>query len=155
VLPPKESIKHNNICPVCGRPLTIGVAHRVSELADREEGYKPEGAVPFKNLIPLSELIAGVIKKAVATAKVWEVYNKLIENFDNEINILLKVPKDKLSKVTTPEVADIITKNRDQKIKVLPGYDGVYGKPVFSDEDIVEYAPVKLPKEKQTGLSDF
>jgi uncharacterized protein (TIGR00375 family) len=151
---PKESIKNRNICPVCGRNLTIGVAHRVEALADREEGYKPENAVPFKNLIPLSELISGVTKSAVATKRVWEDYYKLIKHFDNEMNILLNVPYEELRKVTSEDVADIIIKNREQKIRVKPGYDGVYGKPIFNNNDLKEEEIVK-PKHKQTALGDF
>jgi len=154
VMNPKEALKYNNICPVCGRQLTIGVAHRVEELANREEGFKPKDAKPFKNLIPLSELIAGVIRSAVATKKVWEEYTKLIKAFENEINVLLNVSKDELIKVVDEKIADIIIKNREQEIEVMPGYDGVYGKAVFSEEDKVQ-EKVELPKEKQLGLGDF
>jgi len=58
---PEETKKYNNICPNCGRPLTIGVLNRVNFLADREDGFKPEGAIPFKSLVPLQEIIAEVL----------------------------------------------------------------------------------------------
>jgi len=155
VMSPKEALKHNNICPVCGRQLTIGVAHRVEELGDREEGFKPKEAIPFKNLIPLSELIAGVTRSAVSTKKVWEEYMKLVKEFKDEINILLNVSEENLKKVTDEKISDIIIKNREQKIEVQPGYDGVYGKAIFSEEDKIQKQEIPLPKEKQMGLSDF
>jgi len=153
-LSPKESLKNKNICPVCGRTLTIGVAHRVEELADREEGFIPKNAKPFKNIIPLSELISGVVKSAVATQKVWKYYNELIKAFGNEINILLNAEEEELKKTTTEKIAETIIKNREGKIKVKPGYDGEYGKPIFSKEDKEEELVTKA-KHKQTGLDEF
>lgn len=154
-LSPKESLKNKNICPVCGKALTIGVAHRVEQLADREEGIVPQNAKPFKSLIPLSELIAGVVKSAVATQKVWKCYNELISKFNNELNILLNVREDELKKATTEKIAEIIIKNREGKIKVLPGYDGEYGKPVFDESDIEKRDIITKAKHKQLGLDEF
>ncbi len=132
-LEPKESIARNNICPKCKKQLTIGVLHRVEELADREEGYMPDNAVPFKSLVPLSELIAASVGQGVFTKKVWDVYNLLISKFGNEFNVLLKVEKEELEKVAEKKLANIILLNRDGKIKVKPGYDGVYGKIVLEN----------------------
>ena len=153
-LSPKESLKNKDICPVCGRALTIGVAHRVELLADRLEGFKPKDAKPFKNIIPLSELIAGVIKANVFSQKVWKYYNELIKAFDNEINVLLNVNEDELKKTTTEKIAEIIIKNREGRIEVKPGYDGEYGKPIFNEEDKEEELITKA-KYKQTGLDEF
>ena len=89
VMPPKEAVKRNNLCPKCNSTLTIGVAHRIEELADRPEGFTPKNAIPFKSLIPLSEILSKVIGTAVFTKKVWIEYNKLIGAFGSEFNILL------------------------------------------------------------------
>ncbi|MBI2578627.1 MAG: DNA helicase UvrD [Candidatus Aenigmarchaeota archaeon] len=132
-LPPKESIANNNLCPKCLKELTIGVLHRVEELADREEGFVPENAVPFKKFIPLNELIAVTLSTETFSKKVWEVYNKLINRFGNEFNILLNVEENDLSKIVDEKIADAIIKNRNGNIKVIPGYDGVYGKPVIGE----------------------
>ena len=155
-LSPKESIKVKDICPVCGRTLTVGVAERVEELADRPEGFKPECAKPFKNLIPLSELIAGMIKSSVATKKVWIEYNKLVKVFKNEMNILLNVDEVELKKVTSEKIAEIIIKNRKQELIVKPGYDGVYGEPVF-DKNEMKKEKVLITKGniQQKSISDF
>jgi uncharacterized protein (TIGR00375 family) len=138
VMSPQESIKVNDICPVCKKKMTIGVAHRVEELADKDRqlGFKPKGAVPFKSLIPLSEVIAGVMGAPVASKKVWIVYNKLIEQFGNEFNVLIDAPEKEIAKITEPDVARMIVADRTQKILFNPGYDGEYGKPLFDGKEV-------------------
>jgi len=146
-LSPKQSLKINDICPVCHRKLTVGVEERVEELADREEGFVPENAIPFKTLIPLSELIKTVYGiDSIYSKTVWSEYNKLVENFGNEFNVLLNVSREELEKVIDKQLVDVIIKNREGKIKIIPGYDGVYGKPVF---DELEF---KHHEEKQKNL---
>ncbi len=129
---PQESKKHNNICPQCGKPLTIGVLNRIEELADRPENYVDKNRVPFRSLIPLSEIIAMITKKGVATKFVWEEYNKLIKHFTSEFNVLLNVPEKELAKIVDPNLARAIIFNREGKIKVKPGYDGEYGIPLWN-----------------------
>ena len=150
VMSPQETKKHKGICPKCGKNLTVGVAYRVEELADREEGFKTPNAKPFRHLIPLSELISGGLGTGVATQKVWKVYYDL-QKLGNEMQIMLEIPKEKLLKVVDERIADLIIKNREQKIKVEPGYDGVYGKPVFdgNKKEEKEYVP------KQKSLGDY
>lgn len=132
--PPSESKRLNKNCPKCSRPLVIGVLNRIEELADRQEGFVPKDSIPFKSLIPLSELIAAVVGTEVFTKKVWEVYNRLIDRFDKEFNILLDVPKEELIKTVDEKIADLIIKNREGGLKIEPGYDGVYGKVVLTEE---------------------
>jgi len=135
-LPPKESLKYNNICPVCGRPLTIGVLHRVEELADRPEGFKPEGAIPFKSLVPLNEIIAESVGTNPETKQVKIEYKNLIQKFGNEFKILLDVPRENLEAATLPEIAEGIMRIREGRVKITPGFDGVYGKiRIFSKEE--------------------
>ncbi|MFH1642368.1 MAG: endonuclease Q family protein [Nanoarchaeota archaeon] len=148
-LNPTESIKLNKICPVCSKPLTIGVEHRIEELADREPGYKPKDAKDFKHLIPLSEIIATLLNCGVATKAVWSEFNKLIKSFDNELNVLLNVNEKQLTNVTDSKIAEAIMKNRNGEIKLTPGYDGVYGKPMFSDKIVSDH------EQKQMDLTKF
>ncbi|MBU4502117.1 MAG: endonuclease Q family protein, partial [Nanoarchaeota archaeon] len=132
-LEPKESNKLNKICPKCGKPLTIGVLNRIEELADRKEGFKPEGAKPFKSLIPLSEVIAEVLGiKSPSSKKVFGVFNKLIDSFNSELNVLLDVPFEKLKSVVDENIAKAIIQLREGNIYVKPGYDGVYGRAKFN-----------------------
>jgi uncharacterized protein (TIGR00375 family) len=157
-LSPKQSLKVNDVCPVCRRKMTVGVEERVEELADREEGFIPKDAIPFKSLIPLSELIKTSFKIDTLYSKsVWLEYNRLVENFGNEFNLLLNAPREKLEEVTTKQLVDVIMKNREGDIKVLPGYDGVYGTPIFDDSEFnkfkEEQKDIKLHSQKK--LFDF
>jgi len=133
-LSPQESKKYNDICPVCGKPLTIGVLNRVERLADRPEDFKPENCIPFKSLIPLLEVVAESIGMTTAAKKVEEHYNGLIEKFGNEFKILLDVSQSELQGAALPEIAEGIIKAREGKVYIEPGHDGVYGKiSIFSE----------------------
>jgi len=127
----------NGICPVCNKALTVGVEYRVEELSEknREEGFKPVNAKPFYKLLPLHEIIALFTNTGMQTSKVWTIYNSLIKEFENELNILLNVSKQEfLNKSVDDKLIELILKNRDGKIKVKPGYDGVYGKAVMDEK---------------------
>ncbi len=158
VLSPQESLKLKDICPVCKSKLTVGVAERVEELADRPDGFVLKDAVSFRNLIPLSEIIAGTTGNAVASKQVWEEYYKLINAFGNEFAVVLDADEKELKKITSGKIADNIIKNRLQKIPFKPGYDGVYGVPIF-DEAAREKEDTPNLKRKlitnQKGLKDF
>jgi len=135
-LSPQETKKYNGVCPVCGKPLTIGVLNRVEQLADRPKGFKPENVIPFKSLIPLEEIIAESLKLGVKTKGVEKEYKNLIEKFESEFNILLDVSISDLKAETLAEIAEGIKRLRQGKIFVEPGYDGVYGKiKIFSKEE--------------------
>jgi len=155
VMSPKESIKNKKICPVCRKQMTIGVLHRVEELADKPEGYKPSNAKPYTNLIPLSELIAHGIGSPVASQKTWKIYNELIKEFGNEMNVLIDAEEDKIKKVADAKVVDLILRNRSQKIKFKPGYDGEYGEPVFDENEEIKEKIYEPVKKVQKGLDEF
>ncbi len=154
---PKQSLQFDNKCPKCGRRMTVGVLQRVEQLSDRPEGFKPDGAVPYKSLLPLYEIIS------FATG-VGQLYNRsvidqqdaLVKRFGNEFNVLLNVPKEHLLEATKESIADAIIKVREGKVKYIPGYDGVYGQPVF---DTAQYEKLKTKMEKkakeQKRLVDF
>jgi uncharacterized protein (TIGR00375 family) len=134
-LSPQEAIKFGNICPVCRRGLTKGVEQRVEELADRPPDFKPEKAISFMRLLPLSEIIASVLgADSPSTQKVWSIYNGLVEKFDNEYSVLINASKETLSAVVDDKVAEAIVRVREGDVKVEPGYDGVYGRLVFFDD---------------------
>ena len=166
---PEESKKHNNICPVCKRPLTIGVLNRVEELADRKEGYKTSTFKPFKRIIPLHELLALALQSGMATKKVWAEYHEILKAGENEFDILLNVPEDKLLQVAGKEIVDIIMKNRRGEMTIKPGYDGEYGVPIIdgremrieSDDEDDKPRQERAAKEdtevkkSQTGLGDY
>lgn len=148
-LDPKESMKYHNICPVCGNPLTIGVLNRVEELADRPEGFVPKNAVPFKSLLPLSELIAAVYNTQFFSKKVWEESTKLTKEFGSELNVLLEASEDRLRLLAHEKIAEIILKNRKGELKVQPGYDGVYGKLLLNNS-----ASIKQPQKRLDSFTN-
>jgi uncharacterized protein (TIGR00375 family) len=153
-LSPQEAAKLGNICPVCRRKLTKGVEQRVEELADRPEGFKPEKAIGFMRLLPLSEIIAAVLNSdSPSTQKAWSIYNPLIEKFGNEYNVLIDASEDSLEGVVDKKIAEAIIKVREGTAKVVPGYDGVYGRLVLNADDPAQ----KLYRERvqQMNLTDF
>ncbi len=127
-LSPQESKKYNNICPRCGKPLTIGVLNRVDSLADRPKGFKPENAIPFKSLVPLGEIIAEAEGVLSGAKQVEQEYNNLIEKLGSEFKILLDVSRKELEAATLPEIAEGIMRVREGKVYIEPGFDGVFGK---------------------------
>lgn len=150
-LEPSETKKLNGICPRCRRKLTIGVLHRVKELADREEGYIPKDTIPFKTLLPLYEIISFVTGvNQLYSKKVIEEQNKLIDRFGNEFNVLLTASRDDLMKVTNEKIADAIMEVREGKVSFEAGYDGVYGKPIFNND-----IQAKQSFVDQKSLTDF
>jgi len=135
-LPPEKAIELGNRCPVCGRNLTRGVEQRVEELADRPAGYRPEGVPGFMHLLPLSEIISTVLGVTFPGArKVWSIYNALISKFGDEYTVLMYASLDELKRCVNLEIADAIVRVREGRVKVIPGYDGVYGQIVFFNKD--------------------
>jgi len=132
---PEKTRELNNICPLCKKKLVVGVEYRVEELTDTPENYKPKNIKPFYTLLPLHELISLMTGSAMQTKKVWDIYNSLINCFENEFNILLDVSKEELIlKNVDDKLIELILKNREGKIKVKPGYDGVYGVAQMEEE---------------------
>jgi len=124
---PEETKKAKGICPKCKRSLTVGVLSRVEQLADRKAGFLPPQAIPFKSLVPLKEIIAEALNVQSKTKGVEEVYQKLIKDFSNELNVLLEEPLEKLNGSVFPKVVEGIKRVREGKLIINPGYDGEYG----------------------------
>lgn len=142
-LSPEESQTYKNICPKCGRPLTIGVLNRVAKLADRPDGYRDARRVPFKNLIPFDEIIGEAFGVGTASKKVKSAYGEFIEKFGDELAILLKTGINDLASAN-PAVAEGVRRVREGKVDIRPGYDGEYGKiSLFGENEKKETSPQK------------
>jgi uncharacterized protein (TIGR00375 family) len=156
VFDPKTSREHQYVCPKCGKKLTIGVMHRVEDLADRpnfsflsqkgsldgpnlssasidrywdrSEGFCPPHKIPFKNMIPLEEILADTFGKGVGTQTVAREYKKMIQSIGPEFEILFEKTFEEMRPVADPRVLDAILKVRKGQVLIEPGYDGVYGK---------------------------
>ena len=123
---PSQTKKNQGICPVCKKPLTIGVLNRVDQLADRQEGFKLD-TIPYKSLVPLPEIIADVLAVGKGSKKVNTIYQDLISRGGSEFKILLDLSEAELSRITEPEIATTIKNVREGKVEISAGYDGVYG----------------------------
>ena len=127
-LSPGETIRHNYVCPVCGKKVTVGVLHRVEELADRREGFRPKGAVPFYSVIPLPEIIAETMKVGVNTKTVRKEYFRLIGKLGNEFRILLDTPLGDIERDGSPVLREAVDRMRSGNVHIVPGFDGEYGR---------------------------
>lgn len=142
---PRQTAEHKGRCPKCGKPVTVGVMNRVEQLADRPQGYKPANAIPYKNLIPLDEIIAEAKGLAKTTQAVEREYHSGVAKFGTEFNILIKANKEDLIKNLSSRLAEGILRVREGKVHIQAGYDGEYGKiSIFLKEDKPEKTEKQL-----------
>jgi len=131
---PDKTKEIKGICPMCKKPLTIGVDYRVEEIAEHPKNFKSKNARPFFKILPLHEIISLYNGNPLESKKTWEIYNNLIKEFGNEFNILLKIPLERMVGKLDNKLVNLIIKNREGKIRVIPGYDGEYGKVFFEEK---------------------
>lgn len=139
-LTPEESNKLNGLCPVCGKPMTIGVLNKVCELADRtaDSTFKPDNAGQVYSLVPLPEIISEILGVGPSSKSVTNEYERLINKFGSELSILRQVPIDDISK-DFPLLGEGISRLRDGKVIKQAGYDGEYGIiRLFEKEELVK-----------------
>lgn len=127
-LNPQETIQHQGLCPICGKPVTLGVAHRVEDLADRPEGFRPKQARPFESLVPLGEVIGAALRVGPSSRRVREIYEQLLRSLGTEFYILRQAPLEDIDHLAGPCVTESIRRLRLGEIVLAPGYDGEYGK---------------------------
>jgi len=140
--PQESKEKHKNICPVCKKPLVLGVDHRVEDLADRELGFRPENAIDYKSLVPLEEIIAECMQRGRNTKGVQTVYDAMLEKGKSEFNILLNLKRDQIEKISNDLIAEAIDRVRNGKVIAVPGFDGQYGVvKIFSEEELEKLKP--------------
>ncbi len=126
-LSPLEAEGYKGICPVCGKKLTLGVSHRVEQLADREEGFIRPGAAPFESLVPLPDVIGASMGLGAASMKVQRQYESMLEKLGTEFMILRELPIKEISDCAGYRIGEGIRRLREGKVRRFPGFDGEYG----------------------------
>jgi len=134
-LNPEQTIELNGICPECNKPLTLGVLHRVQELADREEGFMPENRHGFQKIVPLAEILSEIFEVGPNTKTVNSYYNKAVETIGPELEILLDKNMEEIEKANIPLLAQALEKIRLGDITASAGFDGEFGKVRIFDHE--------------------
>ncbi|MBI4861481.1 MAG: AAA family ATPase, partial [Candidatus Riflebacteria bacterium] len=127
-LDPARTRECGGLCPVCQGRVTIGVMHRVEELADRQESAsRPATAGPFRSLIPLSEMLGEIESTGPDSKKVRTLYERLTSRLGSELEVLSSIPLDEIRKVGPALLVEAISRLRRGEVIREAGYDGEYG----------------------------
>lgn len=124
---PSESKQHKGTCPECGKPLTIGVLHRVTELADRPAGYRPPGAPGFRNLVQLPQIVAEIVGTGPKSKKVSSEVSRVVTALGPELAILTETDIDDVRRAGGSLLAEAVARLRRGQVRREAGYDGEYG----------------------------
>ncbi|MEM9594473.1 MAG: UvrD-helicase domain-containing protein [Acidobacteriota bacterium] len=127
-LEPTETLGHGGRCPSCGKPVTVGVLHRVEVLADRPEGYEPDDAAPFQSLVPLPEVISEIHGVGPKSKRVAGTVSELVSRLGPELEILQSAPLEDVRRLTDPLFAEALDRLRSGRVRAEGGFDGEYGK---------------------------
>jgi len=132
---PAETLKHQKLCPVCGKKVTVGVMNRVAQLADRDELTARKNLPDFYSVIPLKEILAQITGVGANSKRVTDTYNSLLAKVGSEFNILLKLPLDRIETAPIPLLAEAIGKMRNREVYIRQGFDGQYGRITVFQQD--------------------
>lgn len=133
---PKKSLKNKGICPVCGKPLTLGVLYRVEELADRPEHEKPKRTHPYYSIVPLVNILSEILKVGPGSKKVMNNYNTALDILGPELRILHNLSPKAIDKAGIPLLGEAVKRMRRGEIDISPGYDGEFGRvKIFKNQE--------------------
>jgi DNA helicase II / ATP-dependent DNA helicase PcrA len=133
-LTPAEARRACGRCPACGRPVTLGVLHRVEELADRPEGFVPEGAPPSRHVVALARVLAEALGAGVDSLPVERARRRLLGRIGPELFVLCDAPLEEIGEVSGPLVAEAARRMRAGLVRTEGGFDGEYGRVRLLDD---------------------
>ena len=144
---PHETKQLDGRCPACGKPLTVGVMHRVDDLADREDDTQPATAGAVQSLVPLPEMLSEILHVGPKSKKVGHHYEGLLNQLGPELQLINHIPLEEIRKSGDTLIAEAISRLRKQEVIRDAGYDGVYGTiKLFRAEEL---------RQKTSGASLF
>ncbi|MFH0730824.1 MAG: endonuclease Q family protein [Pseudomonadota bacterium] len=133
---PSETNAIQGKCPVCGKSLTRGVLNRVEMLSDRPEGGAPHRKPSFVRLVTLTDILSELFQVGPNTKKVKKNYDAIIEKLGGEFAVLNDLPMNELDRAGISLLTEAIFRIRQEKIEIIPGYDGQYGQiRIFSKQE--------------------
>jgi DNA helicase-2/ATP-dependent DNA helicase PcrA len=140
-LDPSETLRLDELCPRCGKPVTVGVMHRVIELSDRQEPMKPARAPGFRYIIPLEEIVAEINRTGTVSKSVRSAYSRIISEYGSEFAFLLDASVNEVSERLGPAFGEALARMREGRVRPQPGYDGEFGfVRIFSGDELKEFA---------------
>ncbi len=138
-LDPEETKAWNGLCPVCGKPVTVGVLNRVLELADRPAGERPPTARPYESLLSLNEILGQVLGVGPKTKKVGRFYDRLTGQVGPELFVLRQAPLEDIARAAGPVAAEAVARVRRGEVRAEGGFDGEFGRlTIFTPEELDE-----------------
>jgi DNA helicase-2/ATP-dependent DNA helicase PcrA len=151
---PLETLRHRGICPVCGKPVTVGVLNRVAQLADREKVPDPGTRRGFHSLIPLKEIFSEITGVGGGSKQIARLYASAVQAAGSELALLLDMPEEEIQRNTNELLAEAIRRMRRGQVRVEPGFDGQFGRVrLFAEGEAREIAPQELLfPEQHLGL---
>lgn len=138
-LSPGQTRNLGGTCPECGKELTVGVLHRVHDLADRDPDQPPAQASPYRSLIPLVEILSEIEDVGPNTKTVNRLYRDLVSTIGSELYILQQAPLDQIDGFGRPMITEAIRRLRNDEVIKQAGFDGEYGTiRLFSEDEVLQ-----------------
>ena len=147
---PAETLKHNRICTVCGKEITIGVMNRIAQLSDRRDLTKRKNRLPYYSLIPLKEILSEIMSVGPNSKQVANLYNNLVLRAGSEIALLLYLPLSEIKRISNDILFEAIKRMRNREVLLKEGFDGEYGRIT-----LFQKGEVKCFSSQKTLFKDF